>query len=144
MRRLRRFLCLTRADRRLLVTAALLLGAVRLALSILPFRTVRCLLTTMTASRAEGCVPEAWSPERVAWAVSVTGRYVLGARRCLAEALASRALLAREGQPATLMIGVARGRGGELEAHAWVESGDRVVVGASRDLSRYVPLLVLE
>jgi hypothetical protein len=47
---------------------------------------------------------------------------------CLPRALAAHAMLRRRGIPSRLCLGVARNHD-ELTAHAWVEAGDRKVVG---------------
>jgi len=87
MRRLRRFLTLPATDRRLLVEAVLFLAAIRLGLRLLPFRTLwRLLDRAPRPSVAAGL----FSPDRIAWAVSVTSPYVLGVRPCLPQALAAQ------------------------------------------------------
>jgi hypothetical protein len=40
-------------------------------------------------------------------------------------------------------IGVAKGKGGKLEAHAWVECGGEVIIGG-HELERYTSLVTLE
>jgi hypothetical protein len=52
-------------------------------------------------------------------------------------------MLARNGHPAALRIGVAKDGDGTLEAHAWVETGGSVIVGHLRDLARFAPLPAL-
>ena len=53
-------------------------------------------------------------------------------------------LLARRGFPASLHIGVAKqGQEKQLEAHAWVESEGKVLIGGSEP-GRYTSLLALE
>jgi hypothetical protein len=42
-----------------------------------------------------------------------------------------------------LHIGVKRPENGKLDAHAWVESEGRVIVGQLGDLSRFSPLMPL-
>ena len=55
--------------------------------------------------------------------------------------MAAEALLMWGGRPVELRIGVIKTDHGGLVAHAWVESGGRVVVGAlDEGLSRYTPL----
>jgi hypothetical protein len=83
------------------------------------------------------------SVERIAWAVGAASRYVPTAT-CLSQALAAQVLLARHGHPASLRIGVARGAAGRLEAHAWIESRGRIVIGGTADLARYTPLPALD
>jgi Transglutaminase-like superfamily len=48
---------------------------------------------------------------------------------CLARAIAGACLLRREGHDATLTIGVRFDSDHRLHAHAWLESGGRIVAG---------------
>lgn len=141
MRRLRQFLAFTPSDRILLVRAGVLLGVIRLGLSLLPFQILPCLLRKV--STAPGVLHEAdrAAPDRIAWAVTVASQYVPKAT-CLAQALAAQVLLARQGYPACLRIGVTKSEEGRLEAHAWVESQGKIVIGGSA-LGRYTPLPAL-
>src|SRR5436309_14497231 len=153
-----KFLNLSAVDRRLLVTAVLLLGAIRLGLWLLPFQTMMRLLPKMTRHATHASVLGAsvaidaidatdarrgMHPDRVVWAVVVASRYV-PMSTCLTQALTTQVLLARRGFPAHLHIGVAKeGAEARFEAHAWVESEGKVVIGGS-DLGRYTQLLALE
>jgi Transglutaminase-like superfamily len=139
MRPLRRFFRLARSERWLLIKAALLLGLISIGLRLLPFQTLNQLLDSVSKSRGAS----QFSSDRIIWAVIAASRYVLGARPCLTQALAAQMLLKRQGYPASLRIGVARKERGELQAHAWVESEDRVVVGGG-DLSEYTCLAALD
>jgi len=133
---LHKFLRLSAADRSLLVRSVLLVGAARLALWTLPFNVVRRLLSR-PARRPS--VPYA-TTERIGWAVSVAKRFVPKAN-CLPQALAAESLLLHGGYPVELRIGVAKTDDGRLEAHAWVESGGRLVVGdLTQGLATYTPL----
>ncbi len=140
---LHRFLLLPAADRWLLIKAALLLEAIKLGLRLLPFRTVRRLLARAAGgpARRPRCANHA-SADGVAWAVDVASRHVPGAKSCLTQALAAQVLLTRRGYPALVHIGVTRGEQGRFQAHAWVESEDKVVIGES-ELERFTPLTVL-
>ena len=60
---------------------------------------------------------------------------------CLTQALALRSLLAADGRPSALRLGVARERRG-FEAHAWLESEGRILIGGG-DVQRYTPLPTL-
>jgi Transglutaminase-like superfamily len=66
-----------------------------------------------------------------------------GAKTRLNQALATQMLLARRGYPALLHIGVAKGKEGQFQAHAWVESEGKVVIGGA-GLGCFTPLAVLE
>ncbi|HEY9875191.1 MAG TPA: lasso peptide biosynthesis B2 protein [Candidatus Obscuribacterales bacterium] len=144
MRRLRKFLSLTASDRQLVVSAALLLAGIRLGLWLLPFKTLRHLLTLIAQAPLELQPTNQVSVDKVVWAVAVVSRYMPGEVKCLARALATEVLLGRSGHQAELRIGVAKGEQGQLEAHAWVESQGRIVIGALKDLARYTPLPTLE
>ena len=89
-----------------------LLGA-RLILRVLPLE--RCL----TSPRARNRRP--LPPERIARLVEIAARRPPKAG-CLPVAIVTAWLLARQGTPATLRIGVAR-HAGQLAAHAWLEYG---------------------
>jgi len=133
---LHKFLRLSAADRSLLVRSVLLVGAARLALWALPFNVVRRLL----ARHARRSSAPYASTERIGWAVSVAKRFVPKGN-CLPQALAAESLLTRGGYPVELRIGVAKTHDGRLEAHAWVESGGRLVVGdLTQGLATYTPL----
>lgn len=141
MKRLGKFLHLTRSERRLLLSAALLLGAIRLGLWLLPFQTLRRLLVRITGKKQLQAARV--SVSRVVWAVEVVSRYMPGVK-CLARALATQALLRQHSHQAHVRIGVARSQKGQLQAHAWVESQGRIVSGGLKDLWRYTPLPLLE
>lgn len=65
----------------------------------------------------------------VGWAVTrLAARLPIGAR-CLAQALAARAMLRRRGIASTMHIGVARPGATSLEAHAWLEAAGVEVIG---------------
>lgn len=131
-----RFLRLPSSERALLVRSVLWLGAARLALWVLPLKAARRLLSRAPAPSA-GAAP---TPERIAWGLAHARRVVPGAT-CLPQALAAEALLIRAGLPVKLRIGVVKTDSGRLEAHAWVESGGRIVVGDLHEgHSRFTPL----
>lgn len=142
MAKLRKFLALEPAERQLLLTAACLVAAIRAGTWLLPFRTVRRLVARLSRpsqSARDGDL----SSERIAWAVDVAGKRIPGGRNCLVQALATQVLLDRRRHPAQLRIGVARGPTGEFEAHAWVESEGKVIIGGG-DISRFAVLPAME
>ncbi|TIV06075.1 MAG: lasso peptide biosynthesis B2 protein, partial [Mesorhizobium sp.] len=65
-----------------------------------------------------------------AWGVAAAARLVPGAS-CLTQALAGQYLLARQGNASKISIGIERGTGSELRAHAWLMSGNHIVLGGS-------------
>src|SRR2546430_9517426 len=86
MSRLRKFLALPAPERRVLLAATLLLPMVRLALSILPFRTMRRFVTRLARARSDAPLASPPSPARVGWAVRTAGRYVPSGGERLARA----------------------------------------------------------
>lgn len=62
---------------------------------------------------------------------------------CLTQALAGQALLTHCGYPAIVHVGVTRaeGAGNAFQAHAWLESDGKVVIGESE--VPYIPLATL-
>jgi hypothetical protein len=134
--RVRKFVNLPPVERHLLVQAVLLAVAVRLGLWLLPFQTLRRLLARAArGGHGARTVPSG----RVVWAVKAASRSVPSARTCLVQALAGQVLLTRQGYPVQLRIGVAKGEEGQLEAHAWLESEGRIVIGGEESPSRFTP-----
>ena len=104
MNRLRKFFRLPASERLLLVRAITLLTVVRIALWLLPFKTLQQisakLAPVFAASRKESRCPTA----RLVWAVQVASGYIPRAT-CLAQALAAQALLGLAGVPASVRAG---------------------------------------
>ncbi len=143
MKHLDKFLLLSTTERRLLVRVSLLLIAIRVGLSLLPFHTLRRILHIASLASIRLKKTNDSSAAKAIWAVNVAGHYMPGVGTCLTQALTAQALLARRGRPATVYIGVVRGEKGQLQAHAWLESQGDIVVGRS-ELARYTPLVALE
>src|SRR5215203_6202030 len=142
MKRLRKFLCLPPSDHRLLVGTALLLGAIRLGLRLLPFRILQRIVSRLAQAPASSHPADQSLVDRLVWAVTAASRYVPKAT-CLTQALAAHILLGRHGYPTQLRVGIARGEEGRLEAHAWLENQGKVIVGGG-ELSRYTLLPGME
>ena len=120
-----KFLRLPAWERRLLVRAIVMLGVARVTLKLLPFARVRRLLTPRPGSPVNAQI----TPVAVRWAVGHAQRVIPDAT-CLPQAVTAEALLTRGGHPVALRIGVTkRDAGTRFEAHAWVESRGRIIVG---------------
>lgn len=142
MRRIRRFLRLPGNEQRLLLKAMLLLGAIRLGLWSLPFQTLQRLLARLARTAVRPPTAEWEHKGSVVWAVETAGRYMPPVATCLTKALTAQVLLLRRGYPALLHIGTVKEDGGRFLAHAWVESGGKVVIGG-HELDRYTSLTTL-
>src|SRR2546426_6177168 len=123
MSRLRKFLALPAPERRVLLAATLLLPTVRLALSILPFRTMRRLVTRLARARSDAPLASPPSPASVGWAVRTAGRYVPSGGDRLAQAPTAHVLLRQLGHPSRLRLGVAPGAAPPLAGHPPVANG---------------------
>ncbi len=137
MNRLRRYLGLPAAERRLLHRALAAVGWIRLGLWLLPFRVIRKQIERVPVLRTTRRRP--WTPEQIAQAVCRAGRYVPRAS-CLVLALAARQLCAEAGHATRLHVGVRSGQ--RFVAHAWLECDGRVLLGGE-EVSDYAPLLTL-
>src|SRR5947209_731091 len=137
MERLRRFASLPPDDRRLLLVSLAVVASVRAALWILPFGRLRSAMG-LVQRRSRSSTHSFREADRIAWSVGSAARFVPRAT-CLTQALAGEVLLRRAGCPANLRIGDATDRAGKLEAHAWIESEGRVVIG-DHDLHRFTTL----
>ena len=136
MKRLRSFLLLTVEDQKLLVKTWLILFAIRLALWTLPFGVLRRMVIEARPRAAGNDETDEQSINRIAWAVKLSSKY-LPAATCLTQALTTLVLLKRGGGLAHLKIGVAKDDQGRLQAHAWVESNGRIVIGNLSGISNF-------
>lgn len=140
MRRILRFLRLPLADQCFLIKVMLLVWAVRIMLWLLPFRKVRDLLTRFSGTAGSELTGAQSAIDRIAWAVTA-GSHFVPAATCLTQALATKILLRRCGYHASVHIGVTRTDAGKLQAHAWVESNGKIVIGGSEaSLKRFTLL----
>ena len=137
---IRKFLGLPPKERKLLIRALLLVAAVRLGLWVIPFSRLQRLVLWMAAKPGRDR-SETVSTEKLAWAIETASRYVPKAT-CLTQAMAAKILFGIYGCESLLKIGVARGEGGRMLAHAWLESQGRTIVGVPE--CEYTPLLSIE
>ena len=140
MRRIHKFLKLSSAEKRLLIRVWILIGTIRLGLKLLSFSTLKKIFISIKSLLVFSI--DEFSEEQLTRAITVASRYI-PRTTCLVQALALQLLLQQAGRQACLHIGVNYGIGGRLEAHAWVESQGRILIGGF-DHNRYTHLLALE
>ncbi|RWD59762.1 MAG: lasso peptide biosynthesis B2 protein [Mesorhizobium sp.] len=126
MRKWPRVLSLSGPEVLFLARCLAVVGAVRLGLTLSSYNRVRSLVTRLEARNDAGIA----DLRRVAWGVAAAARFVPGAS-CLTQALAGQYLLARQGNASNIRIGIERDTGAELKAHAWLVSGNHIVLGGS-------------
>ena len=128
MRNLSRVLSLSGSEMLFLARCLLVVAAVRLGLTLFSYNRVRRMVTRLDA-RQPADIGEL---RRVAWGVAAAARFVPCAS-CLTQALSGQYMLARQGNASKIRIGIERDTGTQLKAHAWLMSGNHIVLGGSID-----------
>jgi hypothetical protein len=83
----------------------------------------------------------AGSDARVIWAIEATGRRLAGLSTCLVRAIVVDMRLSTPERPLRLTIGVKRASTGDpLQAHAWVDDRDRILIGGAT-AEEFLPML---
>jgi Transglutaminase-like superfamily len=144
MQQLHKVLNLSVPERQLLIHTFVLLGTIRLGLWLLSFQTLQNLLERASQKPRKLALSEPLPIGKITEAVHRSCRYMPGQVKCLAQALTTQVLMKQHGYPSELRIGVTKGESGKLEAHAWIESQGKVVIGHLRDLPRYIPMSSLD
>ena len=139
MRMLRRFLSLPIRDQRLLVSAIILSFFFKIALRCCSLRTLLLLSSRVYPLFGRTRIPVTQITDRVVWAVSVVARRIPAAANCLSKALTAKFLLALEGYPTVLEIGVKKSDSNQFTAHAWLKSEGRILIG-SAERNDYIAL----
>jgi hypothetical protein len=136
MKRIVKFLRLPFIEKYLLLKSAFLLLAFRAGLSLFSFKSLLNYLEGIKQHKSKLKDKSNPSEEKIVWIIDVASRYV-PYTTCLSKALSAQVLLKRYGHFSSLRIGVVKNEKGELDAHAWVESQGRIIIGDLEDLSRY-------
>src|SRR5258708_23153571 len=130
LRRVKRWMNLTRSDRALLARACVTVLLMRVALWLVPFRL---LLRRARVRDGTGIYPK-----RLVWAVNTSSNYVPKVT-CLVRSLAAQVLFARYGYGAEVRIGVAK-PDGQFAAHPWLEYEAAVAICAAP--REHTPMLI--
>lgn len=134
---IRKFAGLRPADRKVFLETVNVLVRVRLSLTFSTYdATLRLSERLVGDKKARSDIAQAID-EPTILALRRASRVVPRAT-CLAQAIAGKTLLARRGHRSTLRFGVAK-KGEDFEAHAWLESDGKVIVGDFEN-RRYAPL----
>jgi Transglutaminase-like superfamily len=116
---------------KLLCQAGILLAGARMLVGMMTISRVRHVLSRVAAMVAPGASSAEADIERIAWAFRTVNNRA--GFKCLPMALAGHALMTQYGHPVRLQIGVSR-KDGCFSAHAWLESGDEIVLGGPPSL----------
>ena len=143
MGRIRKFIALSAADKRLLLGCVPIVATMRLGLTFLSYRRISRLMPAALAAETTEAVSRE-ELRRIAWGVRTAARLVPRAT-CLTQALAAQFLLARHGQLSRIRVGVARDVEGRFLAHAWLVSNGYIIIGGSpAELGRFTPIADLD
>ncbi len=123
-----------------LVGAFWLLALLRVALFCLPYRKVRLFVAQTPCKRGRRRLSIDDYQAELVWAIQLAGRYLLGHKPCLPQALAVQWFLLRQGVTTDLNIGVQKDAVQGISAHAWVERNGRVIIGGALSPSQFKPL----
>jgi hypothetical protein len=130
MSRLHKFLGISNTKRCYLVEAWFWLVAAKLALMILPFRWIAPALRRQMVLWAEGSgLTSTEHLDYISWAVTTASRHLPWDCKCLVQAVAGKAMLSVRGVPSNLCLGLAKTGEAQLQAHAWLRCGERILTG---------------
>ncbi|WP_136799770.1 lasso peptide biosynthesis B2 protein [Desulfosediminicola ganghwensis] len=131
--RIKRFAELDRGDRKLFLEAYLILGIMRTAILILPFKRITRSLIHRKNLMNVSCLAAGDSPQAlsVGMAVRRAANYTPWQSACLAQSLTVWRMLQRRNIPGIFFLGVARDtvNKGQLRAHSWSRHGDAILTG---------------
>lgn len=138
MRLLVKYFRLSREEKLTVLQVGFLLVLARLGLALLPYRVIKRWFEKWSgeATRAR----DSSYQRTLTWAGSGLGRYILGDKPCLSQAIVVQALMRRAGLDSDLRIGVAKDEKGTFLAHAWLECDGAVILGGRRATEHYVRL----
>jgi hypothetical protein len=111
---------------------------------LIPLNTIRRFLGTLEKIQYKHDFQEQIDFNKIVWAVKTADKY-LKKSTCLTRALTAQYLITKRGYKADLKIGVAKGSNKNIEAHAWVESCGKIIIGGDiEDFNRYTPFPSLD
>lgn len=109
--------------------AALFLGIARFALLVLPFRWIASVFGVQHVETPREESGECGAARGVGAMVNLVAHQVPWQCKCLVQSIAAKLMLSLRHIPSTVYFGVRTDRSGAFEAHAWLRSGESIVVG---------------
>lgn len=116
------------------IESFVLLGVMRAAVLLLPFRTITNILGLAQCDTSlMPATDMTVDLDAIAWAVQAAAARTPWESACLVQALTGMFMLSRRGVGATLYLGVAEDESvpKTMTAHAWLRSGDAILTGAA-------------
>lgn len=114
----------------MLMEATCLMGLIRLAILIFPFRHIASLMGEQMSESPEyiNAGMHAKAIE-IGWAIRKMSTFTPWESKCLVQALSALIMLKTRKIPSTLYLGIAKNEPGKLVAHAWLRCGELIVTG---------------
>ena len=116
-------------NRALLCEAMALLVIARIAILVLPFRTIGAIAARMRTVHVPTDAARAVIVGRIRWAILACAKRAPFRAVCFQQGLAAQIMLHRRGVSSTLYFGAAPDDIRGLVAHVWVRDGDTEIVG---------------
>jgi hypothetical protein len=116
----------------LIIEAICLLVVARLMVFWIPFRWTALVLQKQQVVKYRG-LESSNVVKQIIWGLQVAIRHIPWNAKCLEQAIAGNIMLARRGILSTLYLGLAKDKKDNLSAHAWLQSGSKIVVGGRRE-----------
>ncbi len=111
------------------IEAVVALGVARLLVLTVPIRWIAGRLEQQERGLPVSPAAAEEIAREVGWAVRAAAPKTPWKSACLAQALAGKWMLGRRGVRGTIRLGVAKDADGNLEAHAWLCIGERILTG---------------
>ena len=126
--RFRKFIALSRGEKKMLAEALLFQITAGFLLKILPFRKIPRFFPG--PSKLSGSVTAQWQVREALQRSAVLSPW---RNRCLVSSLAARWMLSRRGIESQVFLGMTGGSHNKLTAHAWIKAADIEIVEKSGD-----------
>lgn len=139
MSRLLKFTKLPAEEKILFTKAFFLVTAVRLVLWLIPFKLLQKSLAGSFLPETETRQTDWEKIKNIVRAVRSVSR-VVPAATCLTQALAASLLIRSCGEHSELKIGVAKDEQARFQAHAWLETDGRIIIGKLPEHKRFMVL----
>jgi hypothetical protein len=143
MHRLQKFNQLSIPEKLLFLQTMFVLASVTLGLRAIPWLKLQSFLLQLANWHVPSVARRRVSPRSITRSIRAASHYIPKAT-CLPQALTAQHLLIWNGYPADFQIGVAKDANGKLEAHAWVTSQNKIIVGGEQTINRFVSLSAME
>jgi hypothetical protein len=132
-----KFIQLENLDKVILIKTILLAWIIRIILWIFPFSVLQKLVDKVSKKPQK---LKHVSLKKLVWAVNIASKYSPKST-CLTRSITGYILLSRYGYSTKIKIGVSKSDKSNLDAHAWLENNDNVVIGKSK--KKYTTILNL-